>query len=78
MKKLICMFIGFLVLITVIACEHQAVDSEDFKSCLPSNSTNITYIGNGWVTFDLNERAFIYHRSVDGYRAFECISEVSR
>lgn len=45
-------------------------------SNLPTGVTNICNLNNGWITFDLEGKTFLYHRSTIGYRGFECITQI--
>ena len=44
---------------------------------LPVGSTNIVDKGNGWYTFELDGKKFLYQYNWAGYRAWSSITEIS-
>lgn len=57
MRKLILLVV-FLITIGVSACGSTSHKGYN----LPINARNVRRIGNGWITFELGERTFLYRR----------------
>ncbi|GAG20883.1 unnamed protein product [marine sediment metagenome] len=75
MKKAIIFCIIYLSLILFLSgCSPKA----DNPKSLPSRATNIVKLGNNWVTFDLDDSTFLYHKSIPffKYRSFESITQL--
>jgi len=70
MKRSI-VFLLLLIVLLLPGCEGQM--SSDFTS-LPTGATEITDIGNGWVTFKHNGKKFMYHKSYAPHKGYEAIT----
>ena len=80
MKKLLMITI---LLFIFIACENKPETSKKSwhpikYDALPANVSNLTDMGNGWCTFELDTFKFLYHKqytTVGGY-GFEAITQI--
>ena len=45
---------------------------------LPPSATNRIELGNGWVTFELAGRMFLFYRYYSGYEGYGAITELSK
>lgn len=44
---------------------------------LPTNATNVSDKGNGWVTYELDGMKFLYHKAYAGYKGYESITRIN-
>jgi len=58
---IVCFFVG---------CGSQSND----RDILPTNAEHVIDIGNGWVTFSLDGREFLFHNGFMGYAGYEAIT----
>lgn len=72
--------IAILLCVAVVGCQPD-VSTEAGKSTmrpyLPENAQDIQSKGNGWLTFRLDGRLFLFHHSFAGNAAVESITELS-
>jgi len=76
MKKIFISIILILSL-TFVGCHYDEC-FEDPKITFPSGAEKITTIGDGWFTFYLDDKKFLYHkvRNKTGHRGYECITQI--
>lgn len=68
----------FLLLIFMLfmMCLYACGSTSHKVSNLPTNAKNVRRVGNGWVTFELDERTFLYHRANTVYGKYEAITQI--
>lgn len=54
---------SILLLAALVAISVGCSSAEGGKSDFPVGSTNIRYVGNGWVTFEWEGQCFLYHEN---------------
>lgn len=62
-----------LVVLLFVVFAYCANNYSTEVKVLPSEAYNITDIGNGWSTFELDGNKFLYHR---GYAGHEAITQI--
>ena len=72
MKRYLIIFITILFL---CGCFETSVSEK--QSSLPVGASEITILGNGWVTFRLNGNLFLYHKQSVGYSGYESITQIT-
>ena len=80
-NNILMIIIGILIVMFMIVVPLGVYDGEDYKftsSSLPNGSTNITYLDNGWITFELNGLSFLYHKDINAGQGFECITQIQK
>ena len=69
MKKIF----GLILCIFIFGCTGS-----DDPNLLPIGASNIKDVGNGWSTFNLNGKSFLYHRTWSGNLGYESITEITK
>lgn len=61
-----------LIILLIVSC---ATISDD-PNALPEKASNINDIGNGWVTFKLDGKKFMFKQRKEGYSEFAVITQI--
>ena len=72
-SKLTMKILLSVLLILFVGCTRHFSNEPE---TLPANATNIINKGNGWSTFELEGKKFLYHNAIMGYKGFECITQI--
>jgi len=73
MKKILLLCLVGLMLL-LMSC---GTDSNK-PTALPTESTNITNIGNGWIEFDYAGQRFLYYKGRKGYSGYQALTVVKK
>lgn len=74
MKK-IKTFILLLLVSFIFLC--GCGNNSDEPSYLPVNAYDVVDCGNGWVTFKLDGRTFLYLEKWSGYKGYAAITQIT-